>query len=53
MLAITPGTPKAIVDKLYTGDRRLHALPETLKTLTGMGVEVDEVDCGSAQVRPR
>ena len=40
-LAITPGTPKAIVDKLYTETAAYMRSPETLKTLTSMGVEVD------------
>jgi hypothetical protein len=40
-LAVTPGTPKAIVDKLYTETAAYMRLPETLKTLTGMGVDVD------------
>jgi tripartite-type tricarboxylate transporter receptor subunit TctC len=40
-LAVTPGTPKAIVDKLYTETAAYMRSPETLTTLTNMGVDVD------------
>ena len=40
-LAVTPGTPKTIVDRLYTETAAYMRSPETLKTLTNMGVEVE------------
>jgi tripartite-type tricarboxylate transporter receptor subunit TctC len=40
-IAATPGTPKAIADKLYTETAAHIRSPETLKTLTSMGVEVE------------
>ena len=40
-LAVTPGTPAAIVGKLYTETAAYMRSPETLKILSPMGVEVD------------
>jgi tripartite-type tricarboxylate transporter receptor subunit TctC len=40
-IAATPGTPKAITDKLYAEIAAYMQSPETLKTLTNMGVDVE------------
>ena len=37
----TPGTPKAIVNKLYNEISTFMRSPETVKTFTAMGGEVD------------
>jgi tripartite-type tricarboxylate transporter receptor subunit TctC len=40
-IATAPGTPKAIVSKLYTDIAAYMQMPDTVKTLTAMGAEVD------------
>ena len=40
-IATTPGTPKSIINKLYHEISVYMQMPETVKTLTAMGAEVD------------
>jgi tripartite-type tricarboxylate transporter receptor subunit TctC len=43
-IATTPGTPKAVVAKLYEEISAFMRSPETVKTFTAMGGEVDILD---------
>lgn len=40
-IATSPGTPKAIVSKLYSEIATYMRMPDTVKTFTGMGGEID------------